>query len=147
MENSKQAEMEERVRAFLHSINTEAADTMCGRIQPRFVSCDSEAQTLTLSYPVQSWERNPIGRMQGGVIATLLDFSVAVLSACYTDMPVTVSLQVSYLRPGPLDGEMLVTVRCVHAGRTMIHAFASCASAAAPEKAIATANAVYMNGK
>ena len=145
MNQEKQQEMEACIRAFLEQINRDNADTMCGLIRPGFVSCDSDELTLTMAYPVQHWERNPIGRMQGGVVATILDFSVACLAVYLSGtMPVTVSMQVSYLRPGPLDGNLMVKVRCTKTGRTLIHAFAECWDEAAPGKTVATANVVYM---
>lgn len=144
MEENRQAEMERRICAFIDKINGENADTMCGLIKPRFISCDSETNTLTMAYPVQRWESNPIGRMQGGVIATILDFSVACLAVYLGGgKPVTVSMQVSYLRPGPISGSMLVKVSCTKAGRTLIHAFAECWDEDAPDKTVATANMVY----
>ena len=141
----KQQAMEQCIRGFIDEVRAENPDTMCGLIQPNFVECDSEAITLTMAYPVQHWERNPIGRMQGGVIATMLDFSTACLTFYLTgSKPVTVSMQVSYLRPGPLEGKLMVKVSCTKAGRSLCHAFAECWDEAAPGKTVATANLVYM---
>lgn len=41
MENEKQLDMERQIRGFIDKINEENADTMCGLIKPRFVSCDA----------------------------------------------------------------------------------------------------------
>ena len=138
-------EFEAKVRTMLDDINRNQADTVLGMMQPRFVACDAQAQTLTLAFPAQSWERNPIGIMQGGVVATALDYSVACLAICYsTERPVTVSLQVSYLRGAPVDGELQVRVRATKVGRSLIHAFAECWEAQTPDKLVATANVAYM---
>lgn len=143
MKNEKQLEITQRMISFIDNINATNADAVCGMIKPGFVSFDGKS--LVMSYPVQSWERNPIGRMQGGVIATMLDFTAGCLSAgLSSDKPVTVSMQVSYLRPGPLDGEMRVKATVTKAGRTLIHSFVECWDAREPEKTVATANCVYM---
>ena len=138
-------EFEAKVRAMLDDINCNQADTVLGMMQPHFVACDAQAQTLTLAFPAQRWERNPIGVMQGGVVATALDYAVACLALCYAAAdPVTVSLQVSYLRGAPIDGELQVRVRATKIGRTMIHAFAEAYEAQTPDKLVATANVAYM---
>jgi len=140
-------QMEAKVRAMIEEVYETQSDAIIGMIQPRFVSCDVEEQTLTLAYPAQSWERNPIGLMQGGIVATLLDYSVACLAVAYSgEKPVTVSLQVSYLRGAPVGGEVIVRVKATKVGRTLIHAFAECWEAKSPDKLVATANVAYMAG-
>lgn len=145
MENEKQQDMERQIRGFIDKINADNPDTMCGLIKPGVVSCDAAEQTLIMSYPAQYWEQNPLGRMQGGVVAAILDFTGGCLAVYYGGkMAVTVSLQTSYLRPGPTEGNVLVKARLTKSGRTMLHAFAECWSEDAPGKLIATANMVYM---
>lgn len=140
-------QMEAKVRAVIDDVYETQPDAIIGMIQPRFVSCDVDEQTLTMAYPAQSWERNPIGVMQGGIVATLLDFSVACLAIAYTGTkPVTVSLQVSYLRGAPVGGEVIVKVKATKVGRTLVHAFAECWEAQSPDKLVATANVAYMAG-
>lgn len=146
MENEKQQEMERQIRSFIDKINGENPDTMCGLIKPGFVECSAQEQTLLVSYPAQYWERNPLGRMQGGVVAAILDFTGGCLAVYYGGkMAVTVSLQTSYLRPGPTEGNVLVKARLTKSGRTLLHVFAECWSEDAPGKLIATANMVYMS--
>ena len=138
-------EMEAKVRALIADVNENQKDTIIGMVQPGFVACDAAAQTLELSFPVLAWERNPIGLMQGGVVATVLDYSVACLAvACASEKPVTVSLQVSYLRSAPIGSMLHVRVRATKMGRTLIHAFAECFEETTPDKLVATANVAYM---
>ena len=138
-------EMEAKVRALLEDVNTNQRDTILGMVQPQFVACDAEGMTLELAYPAQSWERNPIGLMQGGVVATVLDYTVACLTiALATEKPVTVSMQVSYLRGAPIGGMLHVRARTTKLGRTLIHAFAECYEPQSPDKTVATGNFVYM---
>lgn len=147
MRNENRQEMERSIRAFVDKVKTEHSGTMCALTKPCFTECDAREQTLTLSYPAQSWEANTRGRMQGGVIASLLDFTGGCLAAyCSASTVLTVSLQTSYLRPGPTEGKVLVKARMTKTGRTMLHVFAECWSEDAPGKLIATGNMVYIAG-
>jgi len=138
-------EMEEKIRALLDDVNQNQRDTILGMVEPHFVACNAAAQTLELSFPARPWERNPIGVMQGGVVATVLDYSVACLAIVFsTEKPVTVSLQVSYLRGAPIGGQLHVRVQATKIGRSLIHAFAECFEEKSPDKLVATANVAYM---
>ena len=142
--NEKQLRMEEHVKSLLADIAENQADTILGMLSPCFESCSAEEGTVTISYPAMAWERNPIGVMQGGVVATILDFSIACLSTYYGGMKaVTVSLQTSYLRGCPIDGRLVVKVRATKAGRSMIHCFAECWEEKTPDKLVATSVGVY----
>lgn len=142
--NEKQLHMEESIRAFLDKIDKEQGDSIIGMLQPRFVECSAEEATLTMAYPAMAWERNPLNVMQGGVVATILDFSIACLAVYYGgDKAVTVSLQTSYLRGCPIDGTLVVKVKATKAGRTMIHAYSECWEEKTPDKLVATSVGVY----
>ncbi len=142
--NEKQLHMEESIRAFVDKINAEQADTIIGMLHPRFVECSAEEASLTMAYPAMAWERNPLNVMQGGVVATILDFSIACLAVYYGgDKAVTVSLQTSYLRGCPIDGTLVVKVKATKAGRTMIHAYSECWEEKTPDKLVATSVGVY----
>ena len=142
--NEKQLHMEESIRAFLDKINAEQADTIIGMLHPRFVECSAEDATVTLAYPAMAWERNPLNVMQGGVVATILDFSIACLAVYYGgEKAVTVSLQTSYLRGCPIDGTLVVKVKATKTGRTMIHAYSECWEEKTPDKLVATSVGVY----
>lgn len=140
----KQLQMEEHVKKLLSDIAENQSDTILGMLRPSFLGCSAKEGSVTLSYPAMAWERNPIGVMQGGVVATILDFSIACLSTFYGGMKaVTVSLQTSYLRGCPIDGTLVVKVRATKAGRSMIHCFAECWEEKTPDKLVATSVGVY----
>ena len=139
------AELETRIRGFLERINETNADAMCGMIKGSFVSVNAEIPELIVEYPVQYWERNAIGRMQGGVMGTLLDFTSGCLSCAITGgKPVTVTLNISYLRAGPLEGTRMVRTRATKLGRTLNYFAAECWEKSEPGKLIATASCVFM---
>jgi len=138
-------ELQSKIEEILADVNENQSDTILGMVKPRFVACDAAEQTITLAYPGQAWERNPLGIMQGGVVATVMDYSVACMILAFGgEKPVTVSLQVSYLRGTPVSGTLNVRVRATKMGRTVVHAFAECYEAQSPDKLVATANVAYM---
>lgn len=142
--SEKQLAMEKHMRDFLANIEENQSDSIIGMLKPSFVECSAEEGTLIMSYPAMAWERNPLNVMQGGIVATILDFSIAALATYYGgNQAVTVSLQTSYLRGCPIDGTLIVKVRATKAGRTMIHAFAECWEEKTPDKLVATCVGVY----
>ncbi len=142
--NEKQLHMEEHIKAFIENIKATQSDSIVAMLQPSFVECSAEEASLTMSYPAMAWERNPLNVMQGGIVATILDFSIACLATYYGgDKAVTVSLQTSYLRGCPIDGTLMVKVRTTKAGKTMIHAYSECWEKNTPDKLVATSVGVY----
>ncbi len=142
--NEKQLQMEEHIKAFIANINDTMSDTIIGMLRPSFVECSAEDKSLITSYPAMAWERNPLNVMQGGVVATILDFSIACLATYYgSNKAVTVSLQTSYLRGCPIDGTLMVRTRATKLGKNMIHAFAECWEKESPDKLVATSVGVY----
>jgi len=147
LSNEKQQKMEERCKAFIQNIYDTQSGTILEMLKPRFVSCDAEEQTLLMAFPAMEWERNPLGVMQGGVVATILDAAIACLSVNYAgDAPVTISLQTSYLRGCPINGTLMVRARATKVGRSLFHAFAECWEESSPGKLVATATSAYMAG-
>ena len=74
------------------------------QIPPTFVSCDAEQNTVVCSFEVKKSFGNPHGNMHGGLIAAMIDSAQGstIASICGLDTHiVTVSLQVSYLKPSP----------------------------------------------
>ncbi|MCB8975916.1 MAG: PaaI family thioesterase [Ardenticatenaceae bacterium] len=64
-----------------------------------FVDMDLAAKTLTVRFPVQERYQNPMGYMQGGMIAAALDNAIGPLSFMVAAPNVTKTMEVNYLRP------------------------------------------------
>lgn len=64
-----------------------------------FVDLDMEAKTLTVRFPVQARYQNPMGYMQGGMIAAAIDNAIGPLSFMVAAPNVTKTMEVTYLRP------------------------------------------------
>jgi uncharacterized protein (TIGR00369 family) len=69
---------------------------------------------LTVRFPVESRFQNPMGFMQGGMIAAAVDNVIGPLSFIVAPPSVTKTLTIEYLRPIPPDmAEIMVTARLV----------------------------------
>jgi uncharacterized protein (TIGR00369 family) len=66
-----------------------------------FVSVDLEAKTLTVRFPVMERYQNPMGYMQGGMIAAAVDNAIGPLSFLVANANVTKTMEMNYLRPIP----------------------------------------------
>lgn len=64
-----------------------------------FVEMDLAAKTLTVRFPVQARYQNPMGYMQGGMIAAAIDNAIGPLSFMVAAPNVTKTMEVTYLRP------------------------------------------------
>ena len=64
-----------------------------------YVAMDLKAKTMTVRFPVQERYQNPMGYMQGGMIAAAIDNAIGPLSFMVAEPSVTKTLEVNYLRP------------------------------------------------
>lgn len=138
-------EFQNGIGVLLERVNTRQSGTLLGMLRSRLVSCSAAELTAEFAYPAQDWEANPFGNISGGVIATAIDCATGCLMYAVADgkKPVTVSLQVSYLRAAPLSGELHVRAHITKVGRSLVFAEAACWSSEDPEKLTATASVIY----
>lgn len=138
--------LEQGLRDYVDLMNRERKHLVCGMMEPNYVACDPEALTLTVSYASKLWEQNPDGVLHGGIVATMLDTVIGTLTHIITGkLTPTVSLNISYLRPAPGDGVIVIKAYVTKMGRTLIHTRGEAWEEKRPEKLIATAEAVYRN--
>lgn len=71
------------------------------------LSYDAEAKKLVVRFPVLEWYQNPLGYMQGGMIAAAIDNAVGPLSFLVSPPSVTVQFNTSYIRPVPPEAQWI----------------------------------------
>ena len=119
-----QIQMEAYIKSDMIEMVTNMADAVYGRLHPRLVACDFTERTVEAVFAAQSWMRNGLGIVHGGVMATMLDSIGGVAARCYTPQDAvspTVSLNVSYLNPVPLDVRVHVRAHISFAGQRLLH--------------------------
>jgi uncharacterized protein (TIGR00369 family) len=110
------------------------ADRICrwmkqvGREHPRafgcnlpceLVSCDAQKREVVFKFRTVPEMGNPWGVTHGGMLAVMLDWSMGVTGRAvldYNHTP-TVDMQIQYLRPVPLDGELYIRASVRKSGK------------------------------
>lgn len=104
-------EMEEAIRRSIELIGEKECGSFDAMLAPRLIAVNHEEKSCTLSYHIADWMSNPIGIAHGGVLCAIADLSMGTLSKFYAKAATitpTVSIHLNYLRPVPLDGEIIV---------------------------------------
>lgn len=79
--------------------------------------CSGPERMVVFRYHTYPWMSNLNQVVHGGIIAAILDVSMATLNTALYDMVTpTVSMTVNYARPVPLDVDILVKVCCASTG-------------------------------
>lgn len=78
-------------------------------------------QSITLRFPVEHWQLNPLNTMHGGLSATACDSTGGLLTrvTAYTAITPTVSLNMTYLSPILEGTHLMVKAKVHHLGRTL----------------------------
>lgn len=119
--------------------------TFNGMLGAEPISCDYEKKTLLCAVETKDWMTNPSRMVHGGVTASVLDFTMGLLARYATTgcMTPTISMNVEYLRPSPLNRRILVEAQVTRAGFTVCHVTAKAWAEGAEDKLIATASGAY----
>ena len=64
-------------------------------------------KSLTVQMPIKEKYQNPLGFMQGGMIAAAIDNTVGPLSFLVAPPSVTTTMNVTYVRPVPMTDEFI----------------------------------------
>ncbi|GAB4522743.1 MAG: hypothetical protein OHK0046_35720 [Anaerolineae bacterium] len=68
-------------------------------MQGEFLSYDPQAMTLRARFPIMARYLNPLGFVQGGILAALVDNTIGPLSFLVAPPSVTTQLNTTYIRP------------------------------------------------
>ena len=87
-----------------------------------FAGCDFDAQSVSIGFHTQPWQRNERGGVHGGAIAGMTDTALGIV-ANFLAGPgeaTTTDLNISFLRPLALGETAVMTVFVVKTGRSLI---------------------------
>ena len=138
-------ELHSRISELMKRTRTKHDDALPAMLKPEIISANLDEQSVILAFEAQSWQRNFAGMMHGGITASILDTSIGYL--CYGFVggpPLTASLTVNYLRPGPISGKAYVRVTLTKLGKTLLFGRAEMYLPETPGKILATAGASYI---
>lgn len=145
MDNINQAEFEAHLKKAIEVIVSDDRGIM-SLMKPEFVSADAENKTFTISYKVEKWELNPQGVMHGGMITTALDNAFGVLTHSFSNNHFVTTIEMSehFLKPIFEGDIVLVTVRAVNVGKTIVTLEGECRIKNKDNMLAATAVTTYM---
>lgn len=118
--NCTQEEMEQRACAELSQRNQR--DDINRMMKVSFSQCSAKDCFLELSHQPENWETNIFGTLHGGLIAFLLDATMAITCRAYTGdrFTPTLDIQVRFLRPVHQESLVYTRATILHAGRNVI---------------------------
>lgn len=140
-----QPQMEETLRKLSGTVPKIYPDTINAWMHPVFQSCDAEKGTYTCSFEIKPAYANPMGTLHGGLIGLVFDTAMGHLTHFFSNqIPPTISMNVSYLRPVPVDRPVFVQAHMDRLGATVGYTSAVAFTADAPERILATATGSYL---
>ena len=114
-------------------------------VHPTPVSWNAETMELTMVYQPDPDMGNPIGGLHGGIIATMFDNGLGALAISFAEgaFTPTISMNLEYLRPAPVDAPVYLHASIVKLGRNMIHLRGELLEAPDSRKPYAAATAIF----
>ena len=105
---------------------------------------DREKGEYWLKCRTESWMRNAIGTLHGGMGATVVDQAMGFVAYSYMTGPgtaPTIQMQLNYHRPMVAGADVIVRVRVISVSRTLISMTCEASLAENPEQICITASA------
>lgn len=142
----KQLDMELYVKKTMIENNEAQKDSINGMMMGEAYECSYEEQFMTFAFPVQGWQSNRVGVMQGGLVGVAFDITVSALARFFAETQYipTVSLEIKYLKPIMLEDTLLVKAKAVSLGKRISHFYLE-GTSKKTGKTLVTGGAVYLN--
>lgn len=138
-----QAAFEAAVRHGVENRMTKA-NTVNAMLHMEVVRCDVSVPSVELLHRVDDWEVNVADSLHGGIISTLLDSTMGLLSKAYTGAPFTptISLTVNFLSAVSAGETLHIRAEMTHAGGRVLQLTSVCWTDD-PQKPAATAMGTF----
>ena len=131
-------------KALMNSIDTTHPATIVPMMKMQLVESAPEDLSLTFAFPAMAWEQNPTGAIHGGIVGTMFDTAMGLtIYAAVGCMTPTINLNISYLRPAPGNGTIMLRATVTRRATRVVYASAEMWEAGTPDKIVATAQGVF----
>lgn len=142
--------LEELWEERYHAIYSAAPGGFLERLDPHITKLDLENKRLVTEFQTKLWMSNPRHMVHGGVIASMADTAMGMMSRVLMDSKLggpTLNLSINYIRAVPLDATVCVRAACQKQGRQLM--FFSCEGYLpdAPDEVLFTAQCSYLAGR
>ncbi len=142
---SSKEEFLERITSIEERMLESLKGTLVEGLVPTVVSCKFERGVVDFKFSVKATMRNSMGIVHGGIISTLLDNAMGMVSSSFIKRgwTPTVNLQVSYLKPVQPQGVIHISVRIISSGRTFINTAAELWEEGKPDRVLVSATGIF----
>jgi len=111
---------------------------------PSLLSYDEDTMTMELAFDTLPWMANPSQVVHGGVVAAIIDNAMGMVAFVQKDVPnPTISMNVNYIRPVPLNTTVVVRTRVLSYGKSSAHVTAELFHPDQPDHILISATGVY----
>jgi len=140
-----QAGMERAFRGYFVDAAREFAGQFNTMLGTELYSCDFGKSSVILTMDPKPWMGNPMGILHGGVTASVLDMTMGLLCRYVSggNMTPTISMDVSYLRSGPLDRRLYIRADLTKRGMSICYATGALWAEGEEDRLIATSSGSY----
>ena len=116
-------ELKSRVYRWLEGVRRAKSASLACNLPLSFVSCDGPGREIVFALETSQAAENPWGVTHGGYLAMAMDWAMGIASRTILDQSntPTISMQIDYLKPVPLDRTLFICVHVDHAGKTISH--------------------------
>ncbi len=142
----KQLDMEQYVKKTMIENNEAQKDCINGMMMGEAYECSYEEKSMTFAFPIQEWQSNRVGVMQGGLVGVAFDITVSALARFFAESQYipTVSLEMKYLKHIMINDTLLVKAKVVSLGKRISHFYLE-GNSKNNGKILVTGSAVYLN--
>lgn len=138
--------MHHAVCARIRELHAVAPDSIGDRMDFSLIDCSEDGTEYLFRCRTEEWMRNAAGTLHGGIYTAVADQAMGFVVYCIKPgegIAPTVQMQMAYHRPLLPQKPLLVRVRIVSPGRTLMHLSAQIYHEDQPEKLCITASGIY----
>lgn len=137
--------MEKRVEDLLSFFRESLAGTVSERVPMHLYQVDYGHKTLTIYIEPTPWMADRTGGMSNGAFSVALDQAMGIICLYFTrrSMTPTVTMQLSLLRPIPLDRRLYIKVKLLGTDGTKVDVAATAWSEGGKDAPVCSAVGIY----
>ncbi len=137
--------MERYCQYYMEELPKACGGTMNDMLNFRIVDCEYEERTITIALRIDHWMANPNGNIHGGMIATVADTTMGLVSRYFSGgrMTPTIQMNVTYLTPGKVGNTLYCRAHVDKSGFTIASVVCGLWVDQREDTPVATATATY----
>ena len=125
--------------------NDKSTPGITSMLESEYISYNAETVTLVMAFPCLRWEVSPRDNMMGGIVTTVFDAAMGMLTGYVArgQYVTTLDLTTHFIKPVRLGETLIVETQVVSQGKTILN-LRSTARAQSNGQLLASAEAAFM---